>query len=237
LQNLGPLPVSSWYGSWKRNSKRRTGRLLKAAGITRGFLYLYLMDLIIGLIVAVKSLVFMGGYISPDRIPARVSDMQVHVTQHDIRISCVVAHAFTRDLRKLAQSGTPIFLYVFAQVEQVDNDSLMTATVTENRLVYDLSRKKYILKRSNAEDTLSFDNIDSALAAASTFAAMPLLTKEIVVPDKSYYFIIWAVLGKTRVEALENKDIDLMYFWDYKRPTLRTAPFRGTQLLATPEKK
>ena len=195
------------------------------------------MDLIIGLIVAVKSLVFMGGYISPDKIPARISGMQVHVTQQDIRVSCVVAHAFARDLRKLAQSGTPILLYVFTQVKQADNDSLVTATVVENRLVYDLARKRYFMKQNSAQDTLSFDELDSALAAASTFAMIPVMTKDRTGPDKSYYFIMWAVLGKTRIEALGNKDIDLMYFWDYKRPTLRTEPFAGTQLLATPGKK
>jgi hypothetical protein len=195
------------------------------------------MDLIIGLIVAVKSLVFMGGYISPDKIPAAISGMQVHVTHQDIRVSCVVAHAFARDLKKLAQSGTPILLYVFTQVKQADNDSLVTATVVENSLVYDLARKKYFMKQNIAGDTLSFGDIDSALAAASSFVMMPVMTKEKAGPDKSYYFIMWAVLGKTRVEALGNKDIDLMYFWNYKRPTLRTDPFLGAQLLATPGQK
>jgi hypothetical protein len=195
------------------------------------------MDLIIGLIVAVKSLVFMGGYISPDKIPATISDMRIHVTQLDIRVSCTVSHAFARDLRKLAQSGTPILLYVFTQVKQADNDSLVTTTVVENRLVYDLARKKYFMKQNIVNDTLSFADPDSALAAASTFAMIPVLAKDRTVPDKSYYFITWAVLGKTRVEALGNKDIDLMYFWDYKRPTLRTDPFRGTQLLALPARR
>ena len=195
------------------------------------------MDLIIGLIVAVKSLVFMGGYISPDKIPATISGMQVLVTQQDIKVSCFVAHAFARDLRKLSQSGTPILLYIFTQVKQADNDSLVSTMVVENSLVYDLARKKYFMKQNIAADTLSFANTDSALAAASTLAMVPVLTKDKVNADKSYYFIMWAVLGSARVEALGNKDIDLMYFWDYKRPTLRTEPFRGTQLLASPERK
>jgi hypothetical protein len=191
------------------------------------------MDLIIGLIVAVKSLVFMGGFISPDKLPVRIAAMQVNITQQDVRVSCAVSNAFTKDLRKLTRSGTPILLYVFSQVKQAGHDSLVAGMVIENMLVYDLAKKKYLLKQGLAKDTLSFANQDSAIAAASSFPMMPVMPKAGIVPDKAYYFILWAVLGKARVEALGNKDIDLMYFWDYKRPSLKTDPFLGTQLLAT----
>jgi hypothetical protein len=195
------------------------------------------MDLIVGLIVAVKSLVFMGGYFSPDKLPVRISGMQVTVTQQDVKVSCVVTNAFGPELKKLAQSGTPILLYVFTQMKQADRDSLVTDNVVENRLEYDLAKKKYLLKQGVSGDSAAFEDIDSAIASASAFRMVPVLAKDRVMPDKSYYFIMWAVLGKTRVEALGNKNIDLMYFWDYKRPTLRTDSFMGTQFLAPQGRK
>ena len=38
------------------------------------------------------------------------------------------------------------------------------------------------------------------------------------------------VLGRTRVEALDNKEIDCMYYWNYKRPGFTTSAIRGDRL-------
>jgi hypothetical protein len=191
------------------------------------------MEFIIGLIVAVKSLVFMGGYIAPDKAQVKITSVQVVITRQDVMVSCDVANAFTADLKKLAQSGTPILLYVFAEARQVQKDSLVGNTAAEKRLEYDLVAKQY--RVTGRGDTLAFTSLDSALAACAGFARLAVLPKDKINPDKSYYFIMWAVLGKAKVEALANREIDLMYFWNYQRPSLRTDPFKGGQFLAFPK--
>jgi hypothetical protein len=193
------------------------------------------MELIVGLLVAVKSLVFMGGYIAPDKVQVKITAMQVVVTRQDVMVGCQVANAFPAQIKKLAQSGTPILLYVFAEARQVKKDSLVGSVVAEKRLEYDLVARQYRVTGGGGKDTLTFASPDSALAACAGFARLAVLPKDKIKPDKSYYFIMWAVLGRVKVEALANKEIDLMYFWNYKRPTLRTGPFKGGQFLAFPK--
>jgi hypothetical protein len=193
------------------------------------------MEFLVGLLVAVKSLVFMGGYIAPDKAQVSIASMQVIVTRQDVMVSCEVANAFPADIKKLAQSGTPILLYVFAEARQVQKDSLVGSAVAEKRLEYDLVAKQYRVTGGGGGDTLTFAILDSALAACAGFARIAVLPKDKIKPDKSYYFIMWAVLGKAKVEALANKEIDLMYFWNYQRPSLRTDPFKGGQFLAFPK--
>jgi hypothetical protein len=193
------------------------------------------MEFIVGLLVAVKSLVFMGGYIAPDKAHVTITGVQVVVTSQEVRAGCDVVNAYPLELRKLAQSGTPILLYVFTEARQVRKDSLVGSCAAENGIEYDLLAKQYRVRRSVQADTLLFSNLDSALAASARFNGMNVIPKEKIDPQKSYYFIMWAVLGKTKVEALGNKEIDLMYFWNYSRPSLRTDPFLGEQFLAIPQ--
>jgi hypothetical protein len=163
----------------------------------------------------------------------KIADMQVLLTRDDVRVRCTVANAYSGELRKLAQSGTPILLYVFAEARQVRKDSLVSNAVAENKLELDLVAKQYRVTRSAGQDTVVSPNLDSALAATARCSGLAVLPKEKVQPATSYYFVVWAVLGKTRVEALANKEIDLMYFWRYNRPTLKTEPFKGEQFLAS----
>jgi hypothetical protein len=192
-------------------------------------------EFLLGLFIAVKSLVYVGGWIAPDKVPPRIADMQVAVTLKDVKVSCSVVNAYPQEMKRLALSGTPVLLYVFTEARQVEKDSLVATVAAENRIEYDLVDKRCRLVRSASGDTLIFSSLDSALTASTAFGRVAVLSKMQIRADRSYYFIMWAVLGKTRVEALGNREIDLMYFWNYKRPTLRTDPFKGEQFLAFPK--
>ncbi len=189
------------------------------------------MDFIAGLIIAVKSLVFMGGYISPDAQPVRISGMTVHVVNRAVSVSCSVSNAFTPELKKLAASGTPILLYMFADLKQQGSDSVIAATAVESRCDYDLATRMFRIIHSVQNDTVYFVNVDSALADAARFKKIPVSPAQNLSRDKAYYFVLYSVLGKTRVEALQNNTIDLMYFWNYKRPSLKTESFAGSQFM------
>jgi hypothetical protein len=79
-------------------------------------------------------------------------------------------------------------------------------------------------------------NIDTAIAEASMFYEVPVITPERIHADQEYWLNVYAILGKTRIEALGNKEIDLMYYWDYKRPSIKTEAFTGDQLFGTMKK-
>ncbi len=193
------------------------------------------MDFITSLLVAVKSLVFMGGYIAPDNVPVRIADPQIAVTRTEVRMRCTVANAYSTELRKLAQSGTPIVMYLFTEARRVRKDSVVGSAAVESRLEYDLVSRRYRVIKSVGRDTIASFAIDSAVSAACEFDGLVVLSKDAVKPDASYYFTVWAILGKSSVEVLGGKEIDLMYFWSYRRPTLKTEPIKGDQILALPK--
>jgi hypothetical protein len=97
--------------------------------------------------------------------------------------------------------------------------------------VYDVIERCYRVSRYPARDTVVFDNLDSAVAASAAMVGVPLFSLEKINPGEYYTIVTYAVLGKTLVEALHDKQIDLMYYWDYKRPSFRTEKIKGAQLL------
>jgi hypothetical protein len=157
------------------------------------------------------------------------------VTRSDVQVCCALTNAYSADLRKLAQSGTPLYLYIFSEARQVRKDSLVASAGAENRVEFDLVAKQYRVTRSARKDTVVQSGLDSALGVSVQFEGVQALPKEKVQPAESYYFVVWAVLGKARVEAFGGKEIDLMYFWNYTRPTLTTEAFKGEQFLAFPK--
>ena len=64
-----------------------------------------------------------------------------------------------------------------------------------------------------------------------SFRHVPVAPLGLIHEHKSYHISTHAVLGKAKVEALQKRDIDLMYYWEFKRPSMRTEKFTGRQFL------
>jgi hypothetical protein len=187
------------------------------------------MNFIISIIFAVKSVLLFTGAVAPDKSAAFFDQPQIILTENEVKMTCSLHNAFPEELKKLAATGTEITLYLFVEVNSTEG--LVSQTVVENKLRYDLIHKKFSMTK-NAGDTASFSTLDSALAQACGFSRLSILPLSKVDRNGSYTIISYAVLGKALVEALENHSIDLMYYWNYKRPTIRTERIRGAEFFA-----
>jgi len=65
---------------------------------------------------------------------------------------------------------------------------------------------------------------------AAAFDDIPVCTAGVIDTSSSYYFVAYAILGKTTVAALNNRQIDCMYYWNYKRPMIKTGLVPGRAL-------
>jgi hypothetical protein len=188
------------------------------------------MDFILSILLGTRLLSGLTGGLG-GAPPAHFGPPQIILTSQDVRVSAELQNGYTPDLKRFAQTSTPILLYFFIELHRPKVDEPDARVVLENSLVYDMIRKEYCVKLGESRDTVRFGALDSAARAVCTFRDVPVCLLDALDPAASYYVLAYAVLGKTTVEALHNKPIDLMYYWDYKRPSFRTEPYRGEQLL------
>ena len=189
------------------------------------------MTYIIGILLAAKGIVFVTGLFALTASKIEIAPPQIVVAGNEVRATCAVRNAYPRDLRKLAQSGTDITIYLFVDVKLEVKDAKVAGVVAENHLLFDPVAAIYTVRRSSTRDTLRFASLDSAIEASSAFGNLGLLPVGLIDPQARYAFSIYAVLGKVRVEALKGNEIDLMYYWNYKRPILGTQPVPGAAFL------
>lgn len=193
------------------------------------------MNFIIGLLAAARSLTFLTNLIGAPAAPAHFTQPELRVAAREVRMSLALENAYPGELRKLAGTGTAITLYVYVELLENKKKEPVNITVVESRLWYDLINKEYRVTRNFAPDTLVFTAPDSALAAAARFENFAVFGLNKIQKREKYSLNIYAVLGKTRVEALEGHSIDLMYYWDFKRPSARTEPYAGNLFFAKQE--
>jgi hypothetical protein len=189
------------------------------------------MEFIISLLMGTRLLTLFGGGLGNDEAPFFMPP-QIVITAGEVRLNCALANAFPKELKKLAQTATPVVVYLFIEIQNGDRRQPAKKITVESRLVYDMIGHAYCVTGSRSLDTLRFALLDSAIAASMSFKDVPLLSKKEVRSDLAYTVTAQAVLGKVRVEALDNQEIDCMYYWDYKRPSLKTEEIAGEQLIA-----
>jgi hypothetical protein len=189
------------------------------------------MNFLIGLLVAVRSLSFVTSLIgAPAGTDVSFTQPQLYLTEQRIEISVSVSNAFSAELRKLAESGTEIPFYIYAEVMETGKETLVRKNILESRLAFDLVRKQYRVAKNTRADTLIFSTLDSALVSAASADRFFLVSPDALRDQSSYFISLYAILGVTRVEALQNSTLDLMYYWDFKRPSARTQNYAGNAL-------
>ena len=189
------------------------------------------MNFIVGILAAAKGLALLTGLIVLNTSTASVSPTAVTVDGGFVRITCVVEDAYPRELEDLARTGTDIPLYVVVAIHGDDRDEPLGESTSRSRLVYDMVEQVYRVEFGVGGQGRVYGTLDSAIAASSTFERIALVPIGRIDSTSTYVVTVQAVLGKTSVEALENNRIDLMYYWNYKRPVARTQPIEGRALL------
>ncbi|MBD3343861.1 MAG: DUF4390 domain-containing protein [Chitinivibrionales bacterium] len=189
------------------------------------------MNFIIGILVGAKSIALIAGMIAFGTSDITISPPKLVLTPNEIQLSCRLENGYTRDLRKLSQTGTEIIVYLFVEVKEEDSRELVAKVSSEHTLFYNMLDKEYVVYRQENDAKETFGELDSALAVVSTFTSVPVVSIHKIEATGDYFFEIYSILGKTKIEALDDKEIDLMYYWDYKRPSVRTETFKGSVLL------
>jgi hypothetical protein len=188
------------------------------------------MELIISLLMGTRLLTLLGGGIGNEAAPYFLPP-RIVLSGSEVRLDCHLANAFSQELRKLAATATPIVIYIIVDLKARGERQPVRKSIIETRLVYDMIAKQYCVTRTVPRDTLCSASMDTAISAATSVRNLVLARKKTLTPGKDYIVTIQAILGKTKVEALDNKEIDCMYYWDFKRPSLKTEPISGTQLV------
>jgi hypothetical protein len=194
------------------------------------------MDILIGILLGTRLFTFLTGGLSPGDVQAYLSPPQIIISQSGISVQCQVVNAYPKQLKELAKTSTPVYLYLYIELREGKDNKTVSQHTEESVLVYDIINRRYCVKQSSVPDTVRIANIDSALAEASMFYEVPVITPDRISAGQEYWLNVYAILGKTRIEALDNKEIDLMYYWDYKRPSIKTEAFAGKQLLSAMKK-
>ena len=189
------------------------------------------MDLLISILLGTRLFLFAAGGLAAGEHQASLSAPLIVITKQHLIVNCRLLDGYPRQLRHLAQSSTPILVYLFVELRGQGKTGPTLSSVTESMLSYDNVAKVYKIKMSNRDDTLVRSTLDSAVDRAGDFREMSLGFPGTLNPAQEYQFVLFAVLGKAPIDALEGKAVDLMYYWDYKRPTVKTEWYRGAQLV------
>jgi hypothetical protein len=189
------------------------------------------MDLIISLLMGTRLLTLFGGGLGSEAAPVFL-EPKIIVAAEEIRLTCMLKNAFPLELRNLAQTATPVVIYVVVTVSESDTRRAIKKVTVESRMVYDMITRRYCVTKNSARDTVWRGTIDSAVAESAAFIEIPVISRKEIRKKPSYVFAAQAILGKTRVEALDNKEIDCMYYWNYKRPAFTTRAIGGDRLAA-----
>jgi hypothetical protein len=189
------------------------------------------MGILISLIMGTRLLTLFGGGLGDDA--ARVSFLppSISIVHEEIRLNCRLTNAYSEELKKLVKTATPVTIYLFAEMRN-DNDRREVKKITvASSLQYDLINKVYVVIRSAGPDTVRSSSLDSAMVFSSTFSNIPVARKSEVRADADYLIVSYAILGKTKIDALNDKEVDLMYYWDFKRPNFKTEKISGREFI------
>jgi hypothetical protein len=187
------------------------------------------MEIIISLLMGTRLLTLLGGGVGHDAAAVAFLPPQLIIAHDEIRLNCRIVNAFPEELKKLIATATPVVMYLFIEVDE-NGESVKKVTV-ESKLVYDMIAKSFAVTQSSDKDTIRTASLDSAIDASNNFKRISLIPRTQIKRDARYSVAAFAVLGKTVVEALDNREIDCMYFWDFKRPSFKTEKIKGAQFL------
>lgn len=185
------------------------------------------MEIIISLLMGTRLLTLLGGGLGHQAAEVAFLPPRIILTQEEIRLSCSLVNAYPEELKKLVKTATPVLIYLFFELREENRRQPVKKITVESTLVYDMIAKTYCVTQSTRPDTVCCASLDTAIAASCNFSDIPVAVKKEITHEGSYSINAFAVLGKTRVEALNNKEIDCMYFWDFKRPHFATEKIKG----------
>jgi hypothetical protein len=167
------------------------------------------MDLLVSLLAtkAIAVLIGVTALLIGKKGDVVITPPAVRTVSDTIFITTELKNAFPKKLEEIILSGTPVTVRL--SISSGKQRGEVTHCVT-----YDLSKKNFLVVKT--PDSLTVEDIDAAKRLMSRFEDI-----KIVLPGREVTIILRATLDPAKIEALENKEFELMCFWDYQAPSLK----------------
>jgi|SRR3989339_532459 len=191
------------------------------------------MNFIFSLLLAARSLTFVTTLLGNNENGIRFSEPLFLIHQESVALHCLLQDGMTPELRDIVRSGIVVPLYFYIDLKKEGDGQPLTRTFIEHRLKFDLLKQQFAVFGNCPPETTFFSSMDSACSAFCTLNDCRIVMLSDLSDNGRYSIELFAVLGRTPVRALDNKDVDLMYYWDFKRPFIRTDPLLGRSFLQT----
>ncbi|MBL8027473.1 MAG: DUF4390 domain-containing protein [Fibrobacteres bacterium] len=188
------------------------------------------MSAIIGILMAVRSLTIMAGFATGDSSKVTFNQPQISVSKSSVTVNASLKNAVTDDMRKMALAGTAIPLFVVVTLNSGSTKIPLAESKSMNILLFDPLKGEFHVQRESAAEK-SYKSIDEAFSDFVSFNNMHVCSLSVFSKEQSYVFKLQALLGTAKVDALGGNTFDFMYYWDYKRPSIRTEPISGQLIL------
>lgn len=182
------------------------------------------MSFLISLLTIARSLTFVTHLFGGGDGDIGFAQPVFLVSGNEVRLHCLVQNALPQELKPLAATGGTVPLYIYVSVRRENDKALVRSMLIENRLLLDLKASRFRVARSCVPETLTFASLDSAAKSFATVTQCPVLNLKECEAGQRYYFEAYAILGEMKVAALNDSKVDLMYYWNFKRPSFRTEP-------------
>jgi hypothetical protein len=167
------------------------------------------MDLLVPLVATKVIAILIGvtALMAGKKNDVVITPPAIRTISDTIFVSTELRNAFPKKLEEIILSGTPVTLRL--AISAGNQRGEVTHCVK-----YDLSKKNFLI--INPPDSSIAKDMDAAKRLMSRFNNM-----RIVHPGKEVTIILRATLDRAKIEALENKEFELMCFWDYQAPSLK----------------
>lgn len=171
--------------------------------------------------VATKAVAALIGVVA--LLGAKQSDVtftKPEITISDsISINTTLKNSFPKELEKIILSGTPVTIRLKTICSTKD-----TALNQEiiHRVKYDLADKTFLFVsycQDRKDSPVKVKDIKEIKKFMNEFNIV--ITRQFASTGKDITVIMRATIDPIKIEAMENKNFELMAFWDYHTPTLK----------------
>lgn len=186
------------------------------------------MTFLLGLLAA-KGLGALVGSLILLATPAPRFDAPTLVRRNDtLYLETTLHHAFNRELGQFLASGSNIAIAYTVTLHRSDahgNEDVSNPLSFFHSALYDPIRRHYRVYHSEthgASDSIGMVTTLTGARASLTQLAVPLVVLDETTDGMRFAARIEAALNTIRLEAMDNRELDLNTFWNYRYPRAET---------------
>ena len=146
--------------------------------------------------------------------------INVIITNDNTNIVCSaqLSNCFQDDFDKIFNSGQIIQMTFIVNLYEKNNKSPLVSREFYHQVKYDLVDHFYELYLSETEEKLHYTKLSEVKHKLINISNFEVIELDELESGKKYYIEIIASLSKIYLDAVK-KNINLMIFWNFKKPT------------------